>query len=126
VTPIQLQAALWIPMVLVGGALSSYTLAHYAIDLMVIRRDEAVTGLQREIAWHRVRAELSRVLGWIVFLMFGLMAAGWSIDPAVRSLIMFGTMGYWFYAAARAFQMRLRYGASGEEKRGGDDIVTGV
>jgi hypothetical protein len=126
VTPIQLQAALWIPMVLVGGALSSYTLAHYAIDLMVIRRDEAVTGLQREIAWHRVRAELSRVLGWIVFLMFGLMAAGWSIDPAVRSLIMFGTMFYWFYAAARAFQMRLRYGASGEEKRGGDDIVTGV
>jgi hypothetical protein len=82
--------------------------------------------LQREIAWHRVRAELSRVLGWIVFLMFGLMAAGWSIDPAVRSLIMFGTMIYWFYAASRAFQMRLRYGASGEEKRGGDDIVTGV
>jgi hypothetical protein len=126
VTPIQLQAALWIPMVLVGGALSTYTMAHYAIDLMVIRRDEAVTGLQREIAWHRVRAELSRVLGWIVFLMFGLMAAGWSIDPAVRSLIMFGTMIYWFYAAARAFQMRLRYGAGGEEKRGGDDIVTGV
>jgi hypothetical protein len=126
VTPIQLQAALWIPMVLVGGALSSYTLAHYAIDLMVIRRDEAVTGLQREIAWHRVRAELSRVLGWIVFLMFGLMAAGWSIDPAVRSLIMFGTMFYWFYAAARAYQMRLRYAEIGEEKRGADDHVTGV
>jgi hypothetical protein len=110
VNPIQLQAALWIPMVLIGGALSSYTLVHYAIDLAVIRRDEEVTDFQREIAYHRVRAELSRVLGWGVFLMMGLRAAGWQFDPTLWSAAFFATMFYWFYAAARAFQMRARYG----------------
>jgi hypothetical protein len=125
VNPIQLQAALWIPMVLIGGALSSYTLVHYAIDLAVIRRDEEVTDFQREIAFHRVRAELSRVLGWVAFLLLGLAAAGWRFDPTLWSAAFFGTMFYWFYAAAKAFQMRRRFGAGGEEKRG-DDIVTGV
>jgi hypothetical protein len=121
-----LQAYLWIPFVLIGGALSSYTLAHYALDLLVIRRDEEATPFQREIAYHRVRAELSRVLGWAIFLMLGLAAAGWQFDPTLWAAAFFATMFYWFYAAARAFQMRLRYGAGGEEKRGGDDIVTGV
>jgi hypothetical protein len=124
--PVKLQAALWIPMVIVGGALSTFALAHYAIDLMVIRRDEEATDFQREIAYHRVRAEFSRVLGWGVFLLLGLSAAGWQFDPLMWSFAFFATMFYWFYAAARAFQMRLRYGASGEEKRGGDDHVTGV
>jgi hypothetical protein len=126
VNPIQLQAALWIPMCLIGGALSSYTLVHYVIDLMVIRADGEVDGFQREIAYHRVRAELSRTIGWAIFLMMGLRAAGWTFDPTLWSGAFFATMFYWFYAAARAFQMRLRYGASGEEKRGGDDHVTGV
>jgi hypothetical protein len=121
-----LQAYLWSPFVLIGGALSSYTLAHYALDLLATRYDEEITPFQKEIAFHRVRAELSRVLGWAIFLMLGLSAAGWQFDPTLWSAAFFATMFYWFYAAARAFQMRLRYGASGEEKRGGDDIVTGV
>jgi hypothetical protein len=126
VTPVMLQAYLWIPFVLIGGALSSYTLAHYALDLLATRYDEEITPFQKEIAFHRVRAELSRVLGWAIFLMLGLAAAGWQFDPTLWSAAFFATMFYWFYAAAKAFQMRLRYGASGEEKRGGDDIVTGV
>jgi hypothetical protein len=126
VDPVQLQAALWIPMCFIGGALSSYTLVHYTIDLMVIRRDEEATPFQREIAYHRVRAELSRVLGWAIFLMLGLAAAGWRFDPSLWSAAFFATMFYWFYAAARAYQMRLRYAEIGEEKRGADDHVTGV
>jgi hypothetical protein len=126
VTLVMLQAYLWIPFVLLGGALSSYTLAHYALDLLATRYDERITPFQKEIAFHRVRAELSRVLGWAIFLMLGLAAAGWQFDPTLWSAAFFATMFYWFYAAAKAFQMRLRYGASGEEKRGGDDIVTGV
>jgi hypothetical protein len=126
VTLVMLQAYLWIPFVLIGGALSSYTLAHYALDLLATRYDERITPFQKEIAFHRVRAELSRVLGWAAFLLLGLAAAGWQFDPTLWSAAFFATMFYWFYAAAKAFQMRLRYRASGEEKRGGDDIVTGV
>jgi hypothetical protein len=123
VDPVQLQAALWIPMCFIGGALSTYTLVHYTIDLMVIRRDEEATPFQREIAYHRVRAEFSRVLGWVVFLMMGLSAAGWQFDPTLWAGVFFATMFYWFYAAARAYQMRLRYAEIGKRH---DDHVTGA
>jgi hypothetical protein len=118
-----LQAYLWIPFVLIGGALSSYTLAHYALDLLATRYDEEITPFQKEIAFHRVRAELSRVLGWAIFLMLGLAAAGWQFDPTLWAAAFFGTMFYWFYAAAKAFQMRLRYAEIGKRH---DDHVTGA
>jgi hypothetical protein len=125
VTLVMLQAYLWIPFVLIGGALSSYTLAHYALDLLATRYDEEITPFQKEIAFHRVRAELSRVMGWGAFLLLGLAAAGWRFDPSLWSAAFFGTMFYWFYAAAKAFQMRRRFGAGSHTTEHGGHL-TGV
>jgi hypothetical protein len=125
VTLVMLQAYLWIPFVLIGGALSSYTLVHYALDLLATRYDEEITPFQKEIAFHRVRAELSRVLGWVAFLLLGLAAAGWQFDPTLWSAAFFATMFYWFYAAAKAFQMRRRFGAGSHTTEHGGHL-TGV
>jgi hypothetical protein len=107
------QAALWIPFVLAGGALSTYTLLHYVLDVLAIRYDLEVTLFQRAVAYQRVRAELSRVLGWNVFLMMGLAAIGWTFHPALWSGAFFATMFFWFYAAVKAFQMRQKFGTNG-------------
>jgi hypothetical protein len=113
VTLIQLQAALWIPFVVVGGLLSVYTLTHYVLDVLAIWYDIEVSAFQRAVAYHRVRAELTRVLGWIVFLLMGLAAIGWTFHPALWSGAFFATMFFWFYAAVKAFQMRQKFGTNG-------------
>lgn len=123
-TPIQLQALLWLPLVTLGGVLSLFTMLFYARDLWRARHDEEATGFQREIAHHRVRAELTRVAGWGLFLLMGLSAIGWKFDPLLWVGAFFGTMFFWLYAAARAFQMRLRFGVTTgpkEENGGGGE-----
>jgi hypothetical protein len=104
------------------ASLSTYAVWHYALDLRAVRNDPMVTPFQREIGWHRVRAELSRTLGWALFVMLGLSAAGWQINPVLWSGAFFAVMFYWFYAALRGYQMRRRYGVGDAER----NHLTGV
>jgi hypothetical protein len=80
---------------------------HYAADLRSLYRDTDLTHLERELAWHRLRAETSRTLGWVLFVMLGMAGAGWTFHPALWAGSFFGVMFFWLYASYKAFRMRL-------------------
>ena len=102
-------AAWWLRFVVVGGALSTLTVALYARSLYLTRSDPLATEREREIAWHRLRAEVSRLGGWYLFLLLGLSAAGWTFNEGLWVGSFFGVMLFWVYATVRGLQMWFRY-----------------
>lgn len=115
---LEFQLLVWIPLSLIGGALSTFLVLHYAADVRALYRDTDLTHFERELAWHRLRAEACRMLGWLLFVMLGMAGAGWRFNPVLWATSFFAVMFYWLHASYKAFRMRLESDDAAE--RGSD------
>jgi hypothetical protein len=119
-------AQLWLGIAIIGGAIGTFLLLHYAVDVKdAYGRDETKEG--RELAWSRLRLVAALVAGYVADILLGLAALGVTFNLTVWYALFFAKAGFWFYVMYKSVRLRLMFedvqiGSNG----GGDDHVTGV
>jgi hypothetical protein len=115
-------AALWLVIALAGGALGTFVLLHYAVDVREVA--PGVPVLERELAWSRLRLITALVAGYVTDALLGLAALGWQFNQVLWYALFFAKAFYWIYVIYKSVKMRLMF----EDVRIGDghDHVTGV
>jgi hypothetical protein len=116
-------AELWLSIAVIGGALGTFVLLHYAVDVKgAVDRKETTEG--RELAWSRLRLVSALVAGYVTDILLGLAGLGFTFDPALWYVIFFTKALFWAYVIYKSVRMRLMF----ENVRIGDDEppATGV
>jgi branched-subunit amino acid ABC-type transport system permease component len=118
----QFELALWFLLALAMLVYTAIGIVEYALDLRDLYRNPAVTHDQREVAWSNLRNEIGRMLTAQMFLYFGSRAL-FVLPEWITHVQFFGVALYKLWCSVKDRRLRVMLL---EEKRGGDDHVTGV